>query len=212
LKEVRDLQPAGALLEIGSSYGHFLALAREMGYRTAGVDVSPEGCEFARQHFELDVFCGTLDQFGGAAESFQVVTLMNTLEHLPDPFDTLVECHRLLSRNGILAIVVPNLLAGYPWVLWQTRVLHRSSIAVNMSAYTVPYHLFLYRPSSLRSILRSAGFQAIEIKNAPVIHNSRNPGRTLAKRALRAAANCIYLLSNRRFSVGYSILATARKS
>ena len=46
----------GRLLEVGASYGHSLALARERGWNVVGVELSPTASEHARTHLGLSVF------------------------------------------------------------------------------------------------------------------------------------------------------------
>src|SRR6266581_2691814 len=60
LARIADLErwcPArGRLLELGASYGHSLALARERGWDPVGVELSPTASAYARRHFGLTVF------------------------------------------------------------------------------------------------------------------------------------------------------------
>ena len=58
----------------------------------------------------LTVYNMTLDKFAAhsGAEKFDVVVMINVLEHVPDAVRTLRECRQLLVSGGILCVRVPN--------------------------------------------------------------------------------------------------------
>jgi hypothetical protein len=52
----------GRLLEVGASYGHSLASARDRGWQVAGVELSPTAAAYARERFGLGIHsCDLLD-------------------------------------------------------------------------------------------------------------------------------------------------------
>src|SRR5712664_2850056 len=44
------------LLDVGCAHGFFLDTARRRGWTVAGVDISPEAVDFARERLRLDVY------------------------------------------------------------------------------------------------------------------------------------------------------------
>ena len=198
----------GELLDVGSSYGHFLKMARDRGFKTKGVEIAPQPCEYAKSQLGLDVECCSLDEARFESGRFSAITMLNVLEHLTDPYEILIECRRILRPDGLIAIIVPNLLLGYP-VLKATRALGIET-EVPTSAYHVPFHLTLFGPASLRRMLVSSGWKDIEISNAPVITN-RSRSRTFAKQAVRWLGDRLADLTSESCIYGYSLLALARK-
>lgn len=198
----------GELLDIGASYGHFLDMARSKGYSTRGIEIAVEPCEYARRVFHLDVECKTLAKTSFNEDRFSAITLLNVFEHMPDPYETLIECRRITRPDGVIVIVVPNLLFAYPYFSLTRRL--GLEIPVPSSAYAVPYHLTLFSPRSLRRILHASGWEDIMIVNAPVILNSSFV-KTTAKRTIKWLGDKLADITSGRLVLGYSLLAVAQK-
>jgi SAM-dependent methyltransferase len=94
--------PAGAaVLDIGARDGGLRAFLPP-GVRYQGIDIAPE---FARP----DVMIRDISQgipFPNA--SYDFVFCIEVLEHVPNPFATLAEFHRVLKPSGVLILSVPN--------------------------------------------------------------------------------------------------------
>jgi 2-polyprenyl-3-methyl-5-hydroxy-6-metoxy-1,4-benzoquinol methylase len=200
--------PSGSLLDIGSSYGHFLALARARGFSTKGLEIASGPARSAREQLGLDIEEVTLEERAFPSGAFTAVTLLNVLEHVPDPLATLQEAFRVARPGGVLIVVVPNLLFAYPYF----RVTRRLGLElpVPTSAYDVPFHLTLFSPRSLRTLLAAAGWQVTAIGDAPVIRN-RSVIRNLMKRSTWLASRLLSAASGNALLLGYSQLAVARK-
>jgi SAM-dependent methyltransferase len=196
------------LLDIGASYGHFLATARDAGFFVKGIEIAASPAQSAREHFHLDIDETTLEQSAFTTGRFKAVTLLNVLEHLPDPFATLRECLRVSQAGGVVVIVVPNLLFAYPY--FRATRTFGAEWPVPTSAYDVPFHLSLFSPASLRRLLMSSGWEVVSIEDAPVIRNA-NPVRTLLKQGVHSASRLAAGVSGRRLLMGYSQIAVARK-
>lgn len=111
LGAIRMHQPSGRLLDIGCAYGKFLEVAAlEGGYELSGMDLSEHAVEVARERLEPHGVRvrqgGVLDRpFDG--ETFDVVTMFDVIEHVPD-LDAAFDAARVrLNPGGVLAISVP---------------------------------------------------------------------------------------------------------
>lgn len=100
--------PGRSLLDIGCGDGLFLERAKGRGFKVYGVEPSEQASSIARSN-SLNVFNGTLDSFIKQNEKlFDIVHLKNVLEHVNNPNLVLNECIKLLKREGILYLEVPN--------------------------------------------------------------------------------------------------------
>jgi 2-polyprenyl-3-methyl-5-hydroxy-6-metoxy-1,4-benzoquinol methylase len=62
----------------------------------------------AREKFGLNVTTGYLDEARFPTRFFDVVTMLDVIEHVTDPLNLLCEVHRILKNDGILLIKTPN--------------------------------------------------------------------------------------------------------
>jgi SAM-dependent methyltransferase len=108
LNVVLSAKSRGRFLDIGCASGTLLWLARQNGFEVKGVEVSKGSAEFANRILGLDVFCGQLEDARFQDGQFDVVTMIHSLEHVPEPRRTLKEISRILAHDGVFIAIVPN--------------------------------------------------------------------------------------------------------
>jgi SAM-dependent methyltransferase len=147
LRAIARLRPAGRLLDVGCAMGFLLEAAEQAGYEGFGLELNPEASGAARQRFGARVAQGGLDAPAFPGVAFDVVTLVDVLEHAPDPPALLAQARARLAPGGVLAAVLPN-AASLVKRLLRSRWPH----------YTEE-HLFHFTPKALSLLLASAGFE-----------------------------------------------------
>ena len=146
----RIVGPAGgrALLDVGAYIGVFVEVAAAAGWRAQGVEPSAWAAAQA-QGRGLAVHAGTLDSTDLPAESFDVVTMWDVIEHLADPAAELARARRLLRPGGWLVAhtmdigaPVARLMGGrWPWLM--------------------DMHLYYFDRRTLAAIMARAGFDVV---------------------------------------------------
>jgi SAM-dependent methyltransferase len=114
----------GRVLDVGSASGLFLAEAANAGWEVHGVEPSEDLCSVARATLcgRGQIECATLEK-STLRPPFDVITLWDVLEHVPDPIQFLNLCRGLLESGGYLFLNVPDLdskearLLGSRWPL-----------------------------------------------------------------------------------------------
>lgn len=156
LIEIKAMTAGRRFLEIGCAGGAFLNAARKLGFQPQGVELSEDACRIARETFGLQVFAGELVDARFPDASFDVVFMGDVIEHLPNPIATLREVNRILDRKGMLVMGLPSQTNS----LFSRIGFFVYGIAGKSATVALPpYHLFEYRPRSLRFLLRMCGFE-----------------------------------------------------
>jgi ubiquinone/menaquinone biosynthesis C-methylase UbiE len=143
---------AQRILDAGCGTGGFLrwALGTEAFETGAGVDVSPDAIELARRRVpECDLQVAPLSELPFPAASFDVVTMNDVLQHIPedDVEASLAEVRRVIRPDGVLLV-----RAGGARRARRERPDWR-----------------VYDPSALRATLEPAGFSCDRITYASLI-------------------------------------------
>ncbi|MCX6704298.1 MAG: class I SAM-dependent methyltransferase [Candidatus Woesebacteria bacterium] len=109
-----QLKKSGKILDIGCYRGDFLQLFPDPFYRY-GIEPSIAAARIAMGK-GVRIVGKTLETFESKNMRFDIITLIDVLEHLPSPFLALSKLAPLLNRNGILIISTGNTDA-LPWRL-----------------------------------------------------------------------------------------------
>ena len=92
----------GKLLDVGCGYGFFLRLAQEAGWEAIGVDPDPQAVAYARSTLRVEALQGDLRDLDFADHSFDLVTLWNVLDYVPDPIPlSIVSSLAKLTVHGL---------------------------------------------------------------------------------------------------------------
>ncbi len=141
------------LLDVGCSSGLFLDEARQSGFEVHGAELSASTAAFAREHFGLSVHSGDWRDAGHADASFDVITLFDVIEHLPDPLAELVAIRRLLKPGGLLLQSTPDIDGLFP------RLSYLLARRLDYWPHPEPpHHLFQFSRRTLGALTEQAGY------------------------------------------------------
>ena len=110
---VRDIlgRPLEGLkvLDIGCGWGQALLYFKSKGMDCYGFDPAPEAVEYGRSRGLSNLVVGGVGTMNVFKQRFDVVTLLNVLEHQADPVAVVNEIREeVLAPGGVLVIDVPN--------------------------------------------------------------------------------------------------------
>jgi 2-polyprenyl-3-methyl-5-hydroxy-6-metoxy-1,4-benzoquinol methylase len=148
----------GSILEIGCAHGFLLDHLKKDGWLVSGVEVSPLAAGYARNTLGLQVHHGTLRDARFETGAFDVVMMLDVLEHLHRPHDTLREVSRLLKPGGVLLVQCPWELTHWEEVI-EAFLRGRKTGCIEPDA--VPAHLYFFNPRTLEAMLKASGFTVI---------------------------------------------------
>ncbi len=126
------------VLDVGAGAGNMMHHLAHYGH-VVGVDNNPRPIAVARER-GYDVRLGDAHDLPFEDACFDLVTLLDTVEHCPDDAAVLRECFRVTRPGGYLMITVP----AFMWLWSYNDVLNR--------------HQRRYTAGELRTCLQQAGY------------------------------------------------------
>jgi len=148
----------GRLLDVGCGPGFFLAAARAAGWNVEGIEISAAACRFAREELRLPVRCSPVTREAIGQSGFDLVTLWDVLEHLPDPALAIAAAAGALRRGAGLVLStgdVESLAARVSGARWHL--------------YNFPEHLYFHTERSVRRLLERAGLRVRATRREPIV-------------------------------------------
>jgi SAM-dependent methyltransferase len=156
-------------LDVGCGAGTLLSAASELGWTAVGTELSPPAVDAARVA-GLDMRLGELAALGFAPGEFDVVSLVEVLEHVPEPRTLLAEVTPLIRPGGALYLTTPHV-----------RGIDARLLGSDWGAVAPPEHLQLFSVRGMRSALESCGLRVRRVRTHGVNPNelvtALRPGR-----------------------------------
>ena len=112
LNLILEFKRNGSLLDIGCAYGLLVNVASRY-FESYGIDISQFAIEKSKRYCKGNISRASAVYLPFKNESFEVVTIVDTLEHVPDLNWCLKDIVRILKRNGILFLQLPNPLVWH---------------------------------------------------------------------------------------------------
>ncbi len=157
-----DVPKSQRILDIGTRFGSLPNhMMRDGWEECVGIDIDAEALDQGRDTYprlrdRLMHYDGTRLPFKDG--DFDVVTMFDVLEHIPDVPAFLAEIRRVLRPGGLFVFQTPNILTNIPW-----EIVHQRSWTLWKS-----YHCSLQTYFSLKRLLQCAGFHNVSICKYPI--------------------------------------------
>jgi len=153
VKRVEDnIGKRGKVVDVGCGNGDFLGLMKSKGWQCLGIEISNLMSQHAMQKYGLHVFNGELEEANLPQDSVDVITFWHSFEHLHDPIRVLRESYRILKKNALIIILVPN-IESYEFMILKEKWPHLD----------VPRHLYHWSAKTLANLLKKAEFREIQL-------------------------------------------------
>ncbi len=142
-----------AILEIGAGFGTFCEVMQSTGRfsRVVGIEPTPDLAKTCRTK-GIEIIEKPIEKVRFSEnELFDVVVNFEVIEHLFSPNNFIVQCKRMLRKNGLLIVTCPN---GQGFDI----------ITLKEMSKTVDHeHLNYFNPESLKLLIEKTGFEVLEI-------------------------------------------------
>lgn len=157
--KIKKLKPSGRILEIGCGNGFLLKGLESAGYECYGVEPSPVAQAHAKNVLGLNVENGFLDQTSFYQQQFDIVILIDVVEHITDMRTFMTQVKHVMADGAVIFIGTGNIdslnakIAGPDWgyfLSWE--------------------HVSFFNRKSMQQLLASNNFSEINICGTSLQH------------------------------------------
>jgi 2-polyprenyl-3-methyl-5-hydroxy-6-metoxy-1,4-benzoquinol methylase len=127
-RALRRRPDTATMLDIGAGLGLLVAEGRRRGLHATGIEPSRSLVERAAKVTRTDLIQGVFPHAALQGRRFDLIFLIDVIEHVADPVALLRDCGAALRPQGLLVVVTPDVgsvaarLLGQRW--WHFRLAH----------------------------------------------------------------------------------------
>lgn len=136
------------LLDVGAYTGVFVDIATQHGWEAWGIEPSLWAVEQAQRE-GLQMMLGTLESSELKHSDFDVVTMWDVIEHVPDPMATLRAAWQALRPGGHIVVHTMDLASPFARLMGKRW------------PWFMEMHLFYFTRHTMRLMLERAGFEIV---------------------------------------------------
>lgn len=148
--------PPAKTLELGCAHGGLVFLMKLAGFDAAGTEMSQWVCNYAHRIFDIPMLCGRIEELDIIPQTYDIVLMMDVLEHMTDPAGALGIIEQSLKDDGIVIIQT---------ACWRETKKTYEAMKIEKSPFLVQLkekeHLYLFNENSIKRILNETGFPYI---------------------------------------------------
>lgn len=160
---LKHATPGNNLLEIGSAYGFFLDEIKKHFPNCQGIDICDSPLKHASEKLGCRVQKMDYLNLPSPEQSYEVICMWDTIEHLPRPDLFLEKAHRELQEGGWLFLTtgdIGSLNARWRGEAW--RQIHP------------PSHLHYFSRATMTQLATRVGFEEPKFRSNPYCHSVYN--------------------------------------
>jgi ubiquinone/menaquinone biosynthesis C-methylase UbiE len=141
-------------LDVGCATGEFISEARHKVKEVCGVEISVCAIKIAKERGIEGIIVGDFFDTEWEHNYFDLISMWDVIEHLPDPVSNLKHAFQLIKPGGFLVLSTGDItsitarLFGRFWHLM-----------------TPPEHQYFFSPATIKQMLSSCGFNLVSIEH-----------------------------------------------
>lgn len=169
LRVIEELNPRDGekILDVGCGDGYYLYLLSNLGLKLqiVGVDNDPKALDSAKKNLKSKrislVNADLMEKLPFKSDSFDKAVMSEVSEHLTDDVKGLKQVKRVLRKDGVLILTVPNYNFPFLWdpVNWILQNFFNTHIKSGFWAGIWNQHERLYKPKQIQKVIEKSGFK-----------------------------------------------------
>ncbi len=159
-----DVRQTGNFIDIGFGEGGMLSVADKNHWKCFGTELSPQALNYAEEKGWI-VSKNALSDARFPKGEFDVVTMIELIEHVPNPDSFFETSFELLRPNGLLFFTTPN-----------AKSINQRFLGTNWSIVSPPEHITIWSPDGSKQALERNHFTTMKIRTEGL-----NPVEILSK-------------------------------
>lgn len=155
----------GKLLDVGSFAGKLLYFSKQQGFEPEGIEINPKLAKFCQDRLGFKVYSGEFQSATLPSDHYEVITIIDVLEHLVGPKEVFRTMQRALAPGGVIYIKVPN----YPMQIFKQDVANLIGVSdIGMCANFA--HINHFNVRSMRRLFEDHGLELVRVQIARSEH------------------------------------------
>jgi len=151
---IKSILPCRRLLDFGCGPGGFLLKARELAATAHGIELEARMANHYKSQ-DLNVFQNLSEIRNDIKGGYDIITVFQVLEHIPDPKSTLRKLNEVLADDGQIIVEVPNADDAL-------LTLYNNESFSHFTYWSC--HLFLYTAKTLQMLFKQIDMKVNYIK------------------------------------------------
>jgi 2-polyprenyl-3-methyl-5-hydroxy-6-metoxy-1,4-benzoquinol methylase len=150
LRDIKKItNKKGKLLDVGCAVGQFLDTFKKENWKTYGIELNDFERKISQKKKHV-VYNKKIEDDFLPKEHFDLVSILEVLEHVYDPLKVIKSISRITKKNGLLIIIVPNVES-----LAASIMQSRCNMFLGMS------HITMFSPHTLKLLVEKFSFKQI---------------------------------------------------
>lgn len=182
--KIKDMLPTlrgdEKILDIGAGYGTVSEELVRRGFKVFAIEINDEAIEKLKQKGFI-VLKKDINQSLGIDEKFDIVLLLDVLEHVFNPLFLLQEVNKIMNYGGYCIVTVPlyfDILDRLK-ILFTGSIISLDNLCYGKEIYnkfrSFNYdHIRFFRPKEVLEMVNIAGFKVDKLKYIPTGYYGKN--------------------------------------
>ena len=148
-----DAPGGGSWLDVGCGLGYLLDVAFDAGFSVSGVEFNRSAVDYIRSKYAYDVKHGDITNIP-FEKSYDVVSAIDVIEHLRNPFEAVEKMRRIIKDDGLLILGTMDS---------DSRVSRFFGKRLE-DFRRIREHLFFFSRKTLTRVLEDYGFEVLSVE------------------------------------------------